>query len=113
MLFKTFDKKLNSVRKQITVRDKWAVNVSSLQSEVAEIFKTVAAANSFLGMINQYNAHLSSTYDNHIPLKHGTIVVRPNTQWFNALCRSQKQKKRHLERKFMRTGLSSDEDTYK
>lgn len=50
-------------------------------------------------IISQYDRNLSTLLDKHAPEITKTVVIRPNTQWYNANIRAAKVIKRRLERR--------------
>lgn len=63
--------------------------------------------------MNHYNQTLSTLLDVHAPVKQRTVVVRTNTPWYNDNVREEKQKRRRLERKWVRTHLEIDHQCYR
>ena len=59
-------------------------------------------------LVQAYNANLATTLENHAPATDKTIIVRPNTAWYNAEVRHLKVIKRRLERKWLKTKSGSD-----
>ena len=60
-----------------------------------------------------YNTKLKEILDNHAPVKERTIIIRPNTSWYNANIRKAKVIRRRFERKWNKSGLQSDKMLYK
>lgn len=55
-----------------------------------------------------YNTSLIVLLDKHAPLKMRTITIRPSAPWYTEDIREEKQKRRALERRWQRTGLTAD-----
>ena len=54
-------------------------------------------------LVNQYNTEIAAVFGHHAPVTTKTIVVRPNTQWYNANLRHAKTVRSRLERRLHRT----------
>ena len=62
--------------------------------------------------VTQYEEVLGSTFDKHAPLKHRSIVLRPNAPWFSDDLRIAKRIKRRCERRWLKSGLVVDKQRY-
>ena len=59
-----------------------------------------------------YNTLLIGLLDKHAPLKTRTITIRPLAPWYTEDIREEKQKRRALERRWRRTGLTVDRERF-
>lgn len=54
--------------------------------------------------VESYNTALRSAIDNHAPKQTKTVIIRPNTEWYNEDMLRLKREKRKLERRWRNTG---------
>ena len=59
-------------------------------------------------LVNCYNTSLQQILDKHAPKTNKTVIIRPNTRWYNAEIRQAKVIKRRLERKWKKSQLPAD-----
>ena len=59
-------------------------------------------------LVNAYNTSLQQILDKHAPKTNKTVIIRPNTRWYNAEIRQAKVIKRRLERKWKKSQLPAD-----
>ena len=65
----------------------------------------ISDSNSSLqSVVNKYNTQIAAVLNKHAPEQSKTVVVRPNTQWYNANLRRAKVVRRRLERKMIKSG---------
>lgn len=62
--------------------------------------------------VEHYNHTLASLLDTHAPKKQRSIIIRPDTPWYNNIIREQKQLRRRLERRWIQTRLEADHHLY-
>ena len=67
-----------------------------------------AASFSLGELVDEYNTTLKSLLDRHAPLKTKTITLRPTAQWYTEEIRSEKRKRRALERRWRSSKRESD-----
>ena len=63
-------------------------------------------------LIACYNQTLTSILDKHAPLMKKTITVRPRVPWFNATIKDAKKLRRKLERKWRKSGSTTDRQLF-
>ena len=73
--------------------------------------KWSSACTAFLHL-TLYNTTLIGLLDKHAPLKTRTITIRPSAPWYTEDIREEKQKRRALERRLRRTGLTVDRERF-
>ena len=54
--------------------------------------------------VESYNTALRSAIDDHAPKQTKTVIIRPNTEWYNEDMLRLKREKRKLERRWRNTG---------
>ena len=64
-------------------------------------------------LVRDYNASLSSIMDHHAPLKTKTVRARPQVPWYNADIAEAKRWRRKAERRWRKTRLPEDLETFK
>ena len=64
-------------------------------------------------LVRDYNASLSSIMDHHAPLKTKTVGVKPQASWYNADIAEAKRRRRKAERRWTKTRLPEDLETFK
>lgn len=60
-----------------------------------------------------YDATITEILDTLIPVTQSTAVKRKSDQWYNDMCRNEKQLCRKFERTYMRTKLASDHENWR
>ena len=63
--------------------------------------------------ISKYNTTLEQIYDDHAPVQTRRVKHRPYAIWFNDELRAEKREKRRLERKYRKSGLTTDNQLYR
>ena len=61
----------------------------------------------------EYNTTLKSLFDRHAPLKTKTITLHPTALWYTEEIRSEKKKRRALERRWRSSKRESDYSRFK
>ena len=113
ILFRIFDEKPAPITKTIKYKDVKNIDSLSFQRDIKAVSDQIASSNDPVELVSQYGSKLSALAQEHIPVIEKTVIIRPNTKWFNLNLRNQKVLKRRLERKFKRTGLPSDYEAFK
>lgn len=111
VLFTIPDSKPQPIQEELTYRNRKSLNLETLRHDIGD-FKH-AESDSVSVLAKQYNDKLSTAYDKNVPEVTKTVILRPNTQWFNDMLRHEKVIRRRLERKYVNTGLDKDEEAYK
>ena len=63
-------------------------------------------------LVQQYESVLCTLMDDHAPEKERSVVLRPHAPWYSSDLRESKQKKRRLERKWLKSSLEIDRQLY-
>ena len=72
-----------------------------------------AASFSLGELVYEYNTTLKSLLDSHAPLKTKTITLRPTALWYTEELRSEKKKRRALERRWRSSKRECDYSRFK
>ena len=72
-----------------------------------------AASFSLGELVYEYNTTLKSLLDSHAPLKTKTITLRPTALWYTEELRSEKKKRRALERRWRSSKRKCDYSRFK
>ena len=101
--FKLCGKRPPLPRKQLNYRAFRGIDLTQLQHDIAQ--SALSDASSDASLVNTYNTVLSPLRDKHAPAKQKTVIMRPNTPWYNdevddAICA-----RRQLERAWKKSGL--------
>ena len=100
-----FMPKPNPIKLKVRSRNIKNINSNSLAKDIAEIDLPLTSVED---AVSCYNDKLESILDDHAPLFEKTIIVRPNTSWYNAQTRELKVQKRRLERKWKKSKSEND-----
>ena len=96
-------------RKEVNYRKLKPIDLQELRDDISDspLISTVDEAGHDLeSLLTLYNTTLIGLLDKHAPLKTRTITIRPSAPWYNEDIREEKQKRRALERRWRRTGLT-------
>ena len=63
--------------------------------------------------VSKYNTTLEQICDDHAPVQTRRVKHRPYAIWFNDELRAEKREKRRLERKYRKSGLTTDNQLYR
>ena len=64
-------------------------------------------------LVEQYDSTVNSVLESHAPQTTKTVVIRPNTQWYDANLRRAKTVRRRLERRVHRTNSDEAKSAYR
>ena len=82
-------------------------------SLITSLISTVYEAGHDLeSLLTLFNTTLIGLLDKHTPLKTRTITIRPSAPWYTEDIREEKQKRRALERRWRKTGLTVDRERF-
>ena len=105
--------------KKISYRKVKAVDMDCLKRDLAltDLYKsgqhTPLSASDLDMLVCDYNVSLSSIMDRHAPLKTKSVRARPQVPWYNADTAEAKRRRRKAERRWRKTRLPEDLDTFK
>ena len=89
-----------------------SIDMLAFKSDVLDSPLLTNPADDLDSLVLQYDSVLLALLDNHAPEVERYVVLRPHSPWFNESLREAKQKKRRLERKWRKSGLSVDKELY-
>jgi hypothetical protein len=99
--------------KVISYRKLKSVDVEQFQNDIKSSELIRNPSNSLEGLVSQYDTVLRSILDTHAPVKERCVVLRSDSPWYTEELKSEKQKRRALERKYRSTGTDDDKKLYK
>ena len=106
--------KLPLERKRISYRKIRDIDFSEFCGQLENTRLVRDAASFSLGeLVYEYNTTLKSLLDRHAPLKTKTITLRPTALWYTEEIRSEKRKRRALERRWRSSKRESDYSRFK
>ena len=92
-------------------------NLQNFNSEtfVSNIRKSdfVSSSSDLDTVLDRFNSNLRIAFDELAPVSSKDILIRPNSQWYNANLRQQKVIRRRLERKAKKSGKDEDRIAYR
>ena len=89
------------------------IDPSVFRQDVISSLNVDCHADSADKMVDIYNTTLGTLLDNHAPPKTREISLRPQAPWYNDSIRNDKRKKRQLERKWLKSKLTVDENAFR
>ncbi|KAJ8028772.1 hypothetical protein HOLleu_31107 [Holothuria leucospilota] len=90
-----------------------SINIESFISDLRNTPLLLNPADNFDSLITQYDKVLRSILDDHAPDVERCVILRPHAPWYSDALRDAKQKRRRLERKWLKSGLTVHKDIYK
>ena len=86
---------------------------TSFQGKLSDINTRTNKESPLSELVTTYNDSITSLLDEYAPTETKTFTIRPNTKWYNSNLRQTKVIKRRLERKWKKSQLQSDWETYR
>jgi exonuclease III len=99
--------------KYITLRKLKNIDIKHINKDIIKLNKQMEEISNPNKLISLYNEGLSEIIDKHAPKEKIKITVRNKTPWTSEEIRPDKTLKRKLERKWLRTKLTIDEQNFK
>ena len=102
-------------RKEVNHRKLKSIVLQELRDDISDspLISTVDEAGHDLeSMLTLYNTSLIGLLEKHAPLITRNITIRPSAPWYTEDIREEKQKRRALERRWRRTGLTVDRERF-
>jgi hypothetical protein len=88
------------------------INIDDLKRDIESSSLCTEPSSDLDGLVDQYQNVLCTLLDKHAPFVEKTVIIRPQSPWYNDELRLQKQKKRQAERKYAKTKLEIDKQIY-
>ena len=97
----------------INTRRLTAIDITAFRTDIrSSLAKFDFTAMNVDSCVEKYNQSIGSVLDKHAPSRTRTVRLRPNSPWFNKDIRTERQKRRRLERRWRRTKLEVDLQMY-
>ncbi len=103
------------VRKYMVYRKTCSIDVNQFASDIesSSLHDEVTAATSLVEKCDKYQNTLVTILDKHAPMKKRSVIVRPNTSWYDDDIRSKKKEERRAEKQWRKTKLEIHRQLYK
>ena len=89
-----------------------AVNREDFSNDIQSLLEPLASVHDLDSLTNGYNDALRSTLDDHAPIVEKDIILRPHAPWYTESLRKAKRERRQCERRWLRSGLTVDKESY-
>ena len=102
-------------RREVNYRKLKLIDLQELSDDISDsplVSAVDEAGHDLESLLVLYNTSLIGLLDKHAPLKTRTITIRPSAPWYTEDIREEKQKRRALERRWRRTGLTVDRERF-
>ena len=103
-------------RRKVNYRKLKLIDLQELSDDISDsplVSAVDEAGHDLESLLVLYNTSLIGLLDKHAPLKTRTIItIRPSAPWYTEDTNEEKQKRRALERRWRRTGLTVDRERF-
>jgi hypothetical protein len=99
--------------KTIQFRKYKTIDQDALKKDLQESELFSSPRDNLEELVCQYNAVLTDVLDRHAPVQEKKIALKPESPWYTEVLRSEKRKRRKLERKWRKTGSPADRKLYR
>ncbi len=113
ILFKVCLHKPNAVLKHVAFRKVHEIDLDSFKLDMSESDLFRNPPNDLGGLVDCYNDCLKDIVNQHAPLITKDIPVRERRPWYTDEIRAAKRLRRKLERKWIKSKLSIDEELFR
>ena len=105
--------KPKTVRKQISFRKTKSIDLDHLKNDIhsSELGKT-SSFHDVTDLVQQYNQTLNQLLDIHAPVVNKTVVVHPESPWFNNEIKEAKLARRKAEKRWRKSNLTVDRQIF-
>lgn len=100
------------VKQVVDFRELKKINISDFQDDIRNSALFADPPDDLSALVTTFERTLGDLLDKHAPLKSKSMVLRPNTPWYDEILRSAKQEKRRHERRWMKSKLECDRQTF-
>ena len=99
-------------KKVISTRKLRSLDIDSFREDVRNSSLVEEEPIDLDSAVVQYDNGLRLLLDQYVPAKKRLVTIRPFAPWYSPIVATEKQKRRHLERKWRKTRLQSDREAY-
>ena len=101
-------------RREVCYRKLKSIDIGKLREDIenSPLADPVSVSGDLNDLICQYNTVLSELLEKHAPLKKRMITLRPAAPWYTDAIRTEKRKRRKLERRWRASGLTVHRELY-
>ena len=102
-------------RRKVNYRKLKLIDLQELSDDISDsplVSAVDEASHDLESLLVLYNTSLLGLLDKHKPLKMCTITIRPSAPWYTEDINEEKRKRRALERRWRRTGLTGDRERF-
>ncbi|XP_071832509.1 uncharacterized protein [Apostichopus japonicus] len=99
----------SAVEVETDSRNLKAIDISEFKRDIADL---PLSSGPISDLAERYDTVLRHLLDEHAPLKHRTITLRPHAPWYSDELQQAKQQRRRLERRMMKSGSMIDRQLY-
>ena len=113
MIFKLIDSRPGPPRKTVHTHKLWTVDQNRLKCDQTELKDVISEESTVDRLFDKLHAKLTTILDTHAPKKCKTVIIRPNTQWYNKNIRQAKVLRRRYERALRKSQSLVDYEQFK
>ena len=101
-------------RREVCYRKLKSIDIGKLREDIenSPLADPVSVSGDLDDLICQYNTVLSELLEKHAPLKKHMVTLRPAALWYTDAIRTEKRKRRKLERRWRASGLTVHREVY-
>ncbi len=112
ILFKVCIRRPTPVLKHVTFRKTKSIDIDSLKQDISQSELLVNPPNDLEALVDCYNNSLKDVLDKNAPVISKDIPVRDRRPWYSDEIRAQKRLRRKLERKWIKSKSTIDEQIF-
>ena len=98
--------------KSISFRKLHKIDKNQFHNDITNSSLLQSPASDLTELCNQYDSVLSTILDSHAPIRSKLITIRPKAPWYTNDINESKIKRRRLERRWRKSGLTIDRQMY-
>ena len=100
-------------KREVTARCFKRIDQDAFSNDLTNLLQTLGTETDIENRFQELSSSLRSVLDSHAPLVTKMLTVRPNCQWMNDTILAAKREKRRSERRWRKTELNVDLQSYK